>query len=158
MKLFAVILVFAFASGGWSRTLPQADSWETAVEKFQDYFTNLNSKTDEFLQEFRRTQISRDLDSLMEDSLKELKTYRDDMETKLAPVAQEAAQKLGRDLDQLGSRLQEQMQEAREQLDKYAEELQTMMEQNVDDVKTRLSTYTRKMKKRLNKDTHEIKR
>lgn len=90
--------------------------------------------------------------------MSELVSYKQDVETKLAPFAQESAERWNRDLEHLTARLRDHMTEAQEQMDKYAQELQTMMEQNADDVRTRLNSYTRKMKKRLNKDTQDIKR
>lgn len=84
--------------------------------------------------------------------------YKDDLQTKLAPYTQEAAEHLAVDLQKLGGKLREHMSEAQEQMEKYGLELQTMMEQNAEDVRARVTAYTRKLKKRLNKDTQEIKR
>ena len=97
------------------------------------------------------------LSTLIQDSMDELTVYRQDMQTKLAPYTQEAAQRLGDDLEWLGKKLRIHMEDGREQMEKYSAELQTMMEQNADDVRVRVSAYTRKMKKRLNKDAQEIK-
>ncbi|KAK2830652.1 hypothetical protein Q5P01_018583 [Channa striata] len=161
MRVFAVIFALAVFSGCHARSLPQ-DSWDTAweatVEKFKDYLTELNSRADGILGDIRSHQISRELDTLIQDSMSELTMYKDDLQTKLAPYTQEAADRLGADMQQMGDKLRTHMAEAREQAEKYGQELQTMMEQNADDVRTRVSTYTRKMKKRLNKDTQEIKR
>lgn len=96
--------------------------------------------------------------TLIQDSMSELSMYKDDVQTKLAPYAQEAGEHLAADLQKLANKLRDHMMEGREQMDKYSQELQTMMEQNADDVRTRVSAYTRKLKKRLNKDTQEIKR
>lgn len=99
-----------------------------------------------------------DNSTLIQDSMSELTMYKDDLETKLAPYTQEAAERMAIDLQKMGDKLREHMSEAREQMEKYSVELQTMMEQNADDVRARVSAYNRKLKKRLTKDTEAIKR
>ncbi|XP_060949370.1 apolipoprotein Ea [Limanda limanda] len=159
MKVFAVIFVLAALSGCHARSMPEArsDPWEDALEKFKDYFTDLTSKSDAVLKNIRSSEITRELDTLIQDSMSELAVYRQDMQTKLAPITQEAAERLGDDLDWLSKKLRVHMDDGREQMEKYSVELQTMLEQNAEDVRVRVSAYTRKMKKRINKDAEEIK-
>lgn len=96
--------------------------------------------------------------TLIQDSMAELAMYKDDLQTKLTPYTQQAAERFGKDLQLLAERLGGHMTDAREQMENYLQELQTMVEQNADDVKARVSTYTRKLRKRLQKDTQDIQR
>lgn len=96
--------------------------------------------------------------TLIQDSMSELTMYKEDVQTKLAPYTQEAAERFSTDMQKMTTRLHDHMTSARDQMTKYSSELQTMMEQNADDVRARVATYTRKLKKRLMKDTEEIKR
>uniref|UniRef100_A0A8C9X6W8 Apolipoprotein Ea n=1 Tax=Sander lucioperca TaxID=283035 RepID=A0A8C9X6W8_SANLU len=143
--------------GCHARSVPddeEKNPWEVTVDKFNEYLT----KADEVVKNIKSSQISRELDTLIQDSMAELAMYKDDLQTKLAPFTQDAAETLGKDLQELFNRLGDHMSQAREQMEKYAQELQTMMELNADDVSVRISAYTRKLKKRLNKDTQDIKR
>jgi len=161
MRVFAVILALAVLSGCHARSVPEANwknPWEITVDELKEYLTDLSSKADEVVKDIRSSQISRELDTLIQDSMSELAVYKDDLQTRVAPYTQEAAERLGKDLQLLVDKLRDRLTEAREQMDKYSQELKTVMEQNVDDVTVRVSAYTRKLKKRLNKDTQEIKR
>ncbi|XP_027891043.1 apolipoprotein Ea [Xiphophorus couchianus] len=161
MRVFAVILALAVISGSRARSVLQDDwqgTWEVTVERFNDYITELNSRADGVVKDIKSSQISRELDTLIQDSMSELALYRDDMQTKLAPYTHEAAERFGKDLQLLVDRLRGHMTDARGQMENYLQEFQTMMEQNADDVKARVSTYTRKLKKRLQKDTQDIQR
>ncbi|XP_033950927.1 apolipoprotein Ea [Pseudochaenichthys georgianus] len=161
MRVFAVFLGLAVLSGCYARSVPQDEmknSWEVTVEKFNDYLTDLNSKADSMVKGIKSSQINRELDSLIYDSMSELTQYREDLKTKLGPFTLEAAGSLGRDLQRTFGKLDWHLLEAREQMKKYRLELTTMMEQNTDDVRVRVSAYSRKLKKRLNKDTQSIKR
>uniref|UniRef100_A0A3Q3JJD3 Apolipoprotein Ea n=1 Tax=Monopterus albus TaxID=43700 RepID=A0A3Q3JJD3_MONAL len=160
MRVFAVILALAVLSGCHARSVPQDDGsdFEDTVQKFKDYLTYLNSKVDEVVKDIQSSETVRELDTLVQDSMSELAMYRDDLQNKLAPYAQETAERLGKDLQLLAGRLHNQMAETREQLVQYTQEAQTMMEQDADDSKLRVSTYSQKLNKRLNKDMEEIKK
>uniref|UniRef100_A0A8D2ZIL4 Apolipoprotein Eb n=1 Tax=Scophthalmus maximus TaxID=52904 RepID=A0A8D2ZIL4_SCOMX len=152
---------FLVNPGCHARGVPQRDSrnpWEVTLDEFKDYFTDLSSKADGVVKDIKSSPVSRELDTLIQDSMSELATYREDLQTKLAPYTQEAAERLGTDLQKMADKLRKHMDEARQQMEKYTQELQTMMEQNAEDVRVRVSAYNRKMTKRLNKDSQEIKR
>uniref|UniRef100_A0A8C5NDQ6 Apolipoprotein E n=1 Tax=Gouania willdenowi TaxID=441366 RepID=A0A8C5NDQ6_GOUWI len=161
MRLFALILALAVFAGCHGRRLPQNDaqsSWEAAVNKVKDYFTNLGEKIEELMNDMKKSQITRELDTLIQDTMDELNKYKNYIEKKLAPYAKEATEEAVRDLQRLYDKLYQHMKEGKDQMEKYGEELQVMMEQNVDDVRARVSAYTRKLRKRLQKDTQEIQR
>ncbi|XP_041665539.1 apolipoprotein Ea [Cheilinus undulatus] len=156
-----IFFVLAVLSGCHARSFFQDEPkspWEVAVDNFNAYFEALSTRADGVVKDIRSHEISRELDTLIQDSMSELSMYKDDLQIKLAPFAQEAGERLGTDLAQMIQKLRDHMLEAREQMGKYSLELQTMMEQNVDDVSVRVNAYTRKLKKRLSKDTQEIKR
>lgn len=90
--------------------------------------------------------------------MSELSTYRDDINTKLGPFADDTTGQLTQDLQLLSTRLHSDMLNAKQRSGQYLEEMKSLVEQNMEDVHTRLSTYTRKLKKRLNKDTEEIRK
>ena len=86
----------------------------------------------------------------------EVATYRDEIQTKLAPYTGSTGQ-LSEDFQLLANRLQKDMTDAKERSTEYVTELKTLVEQNADDVRQRITTYTNKLRKRLNKDTEEIR-
>ncbi len=102
--------------------------------------------------------ISSAFRTLITDTMAELTTYRDDIQTKLLPLTESSTGQLTQDLQLLISRLHKDMLDAKERSTEYLGELKTMMEQNSDDVHGRISTYTTKLRKRLNKDTEEIRK
>ncbi|XP_039662541.1 apolipoprotein Eb [Perca fluviatilis] len=160
MKTVALILALTVITGCNARAvLPDATlkSWEDTVDRFWQYVDELNQKADGVVQELKASQLTRELDTLISDSMAELAVYRDDIQTKLTPYTDSSTGQLAQDMQLLGNKLQKDMLDAKERSVEYLGELKTMMEQNTDDVRSRISTYTHKLKKRLNKDTEEIR-
>lgn len=94
--------------------------------------------------------------TLISDTIAELSTYRDEIQSKLGPHVDSSTNQMSQDLQLLVNKLQKDMVDAKERSTDYLGELKTMVEQNTEDVRTRFSTYIHKLKKRLNKDTEEI--
>ncbi|XP_041708329.1 apolipoprotein Eb [Coregonus clupeaformis] len=161
MKAVAIILALTVISGCHARAVRQAEApqnrWEENVERFWTYVSELNSRADGLVDNLKASQLSRELDTLITDTVAELTVYREDIQTKLGPYAQDTAGLLGQDLQLLTTKLQTDMVDAKERSTQYLGELKTMIEQNADDVHNRGNTYIRKLKKRLNKDTEEIR-
>merc|ERR1711962_958039 len=149
MKAVALILALAVITGCNARAVIQTDvtpnRWEDTVNRFWQYVSDLNQQADGVVQNLKASQLTRELDTLISDTMAELTAYKDEIQTKVSPIADTSASKLQKD-----------MLDAKERSTVYLGELKTMMEQNTDDVRGRISTYTHKLKKRLNKDTEEI--
>ncbi|KAM9775966.1 apolipoprotein Ea [Syngnathus typhle] len=158
MKIFAIIATLAVISGCQGKSFFQDDSATTWEEFFQDYITELNTKADEIVKDIRSSQISRELETLIQDSMAELGAYRTNLEDKLVPYTRKTAERLGNDLQGLLELLRVRVSDARKQVEQYQQELQSIVEQNSEEVRVRVATYTHKLKKRLNKDAVEIQR
>ncbi|KAG9279449.1 apolipoprotein Eb [Astyanax mexicanus] len=159
MKFLAVILALSVLSGCHGRFMFQDEPktpWEETVDKFWEYVADLSSRAEEMKDNIKSTQLIRELDTLISDSMAELQMYSDDMQSKFGPYAQETAEKFHDDLKLLMNKLNMHMEEAKDRMTEYGQELQTMVEQNTEDVKNRVTSYVRKLKKRLSKDTQEI--
>uniref|UniRef100_G3NGQ8 Apolipoprotein Eb n=1 Tax=Gasterosteus aculeatus TaxID=69293 RepID=G3NGQ8_GASAC len=160
MKAVALILALAVITGCSARVVRQADAtvrWEDTVDRFWQYVSDLNQKADVVVRDLKTSQITRELDTLITDTMAELAAYRDDINTKLTPYADGSTGQLSQDLQLLANKLQKDMVDAKERSAVYLGELKTMIEQNSDDVRGRIGTYSHKLKKRLNKDTEEIR-
>ncbi|XP_010892442.2 apolipoprotein Eb [Esox lucius] len=161
MKAVALILALAVISGCHARAVRQAEApkspWEENVERFWTYVSDINSRTEGVVENLKASQLSRELDTLIRDTVAELTTYREGIQTQLGPYTEETAGQLGQDLQLLTTKLEKDMLDAKERSTQYLGELKTMMDQNAEDVKNRVNTYTRKLKKRLGKDTEEIR-
>ncbi|XP_023256847.1 apolipoprotein Eb-like [Seriola lalandi dorsalis] len=161
MKAVALILALAVITGCNARAVRQADasltSWEDGVDRFWQYISEMNTQADGVLQHLKTSQFSRELDTLIADTMAELTTYRDDIQAKLGPYTDASTGQMSQDLQLLANKLQNDMLDAKERSTEYLGELKTMMEQNTDDVRNRIGTYTNKLKKRLNKDTEGIR-
>ncbi|XP_057684309.1 apolipoprotein Ea isoform X2 [Corythoichthys intestinalis] len=156
MKVFLVIVALAAISNCQAKSFYYDDPSTAWEEFFEEYMSALNLKADEIVKNIKTSQIGRELDTLIQDSVAELTAYRSDLETKLAPYTRETIGRLSGDLQGVAELLRERVNNAREQMDNYGQELRTMVEQNTDDVRLRVSTYVRKMKKRLNKEAADI--
>nr|XP_015191895.1 PREDICTED: apolipoprotein Eb-like [Lepisosteus oculatus] len=128
------------------------------VDQFWQYVADVNTKMDGVVDNLKSSQLTRELDGLIRDTMAELSVYSDDLQNKLAPYTKDAGERFARDFAVLRDRLHADMLGARNKAAQYSEEMRVMMEQNVDDVRNRLNLYTRKLKKRLGKDTEEIRR
>ncbi|MCX7564624.1 apolipoprotein A1/A4/E family protein, partial [Xanthomonadaceae bacterium XH05] len=138
MKFVAVILALAIISGCHGNFLFQDEPknrWEEAVDQFWNHVSKLTSRAEEMRDNIKATQLGRELDTLISDTMMELQMYKDDMHSKLGPYAQETAQKFNEDLQLLASKLRTHMEEARDRVTEYTQELQAMVQQNTEDVK-----------------------
>ncbi|KAF4080459.1 hypothetical protein AMELA_G00171610 [Ameiurus melas] len=161
MKLVAVILALSVISGCQGSFLFQYEPkthWEEMVDTFWDYVNGVSSRAEDMKNSIQATQLGRELDTLISDSMAELQMYTDDLKVKLAPYAEEMAQRVQDDLRLLSNKLRVHMEEAKDRITEYRQELQTIVEQNRDDLQNNVNAYIRKLKKRLNKDTQEIKK
>lgn len=161
MQAVALVLALAVITGCNARAVRQADAtpvqWEDSVQRFWQYISDLNQKADGVVQDLKASQLRRELDTLISDTMAELNMYKDDIQAKLAPLAETSTGQVTEDLQLLFNKLQRDMVDAKERSTEYLGELKTMMEQNGDDVRGRVSAYTNKLRKRLNKDTEEIR-
>ncbi|XP_056120188.1 apolipoprotein Ea [Rhinichthys klamathensis goyatoka] len=159
MKFVAVILALAVISGCQGNFLFQDEPkspWEKAVDQFWNRVSELTSRAEEMRDNIKATQLGRELDTLIGDTMTELQMYKDDMHSKLGPYAQETAERFNEDLQLLTSKLRTHMEDAKDRVTEYSQELRTMVEQNAEDVKNRVNTYAKKLRKRFNKDIQEI--
>lgn len=161
MKAVALILALAVVTGCNARAVRQADATlarvEDTVDRFWQYVSDLSQQADGVVQNIKASQLSRELDTLITDTMAELAVYKDDLQAKLGPYAEVPTTQLTTDLQLLFNKLHRDMTDAKERSTEYLGELKTMVEQNTGDVQTRISAYTHKLKKRLNKDTEEIR-
>ncbi|XP_068611536.1 apolipoprotein Eb [Brachionichthys hirsutus] len=158
----AVILIVALAviTGCNARAVSQPDAspnWENTVNRFWRYIADLNTQGDGVMQSLKVSHFSRELDTLITDTMAELTTYRDDIQNKLSPYTDSTTSQMSQDLQLLANRLQKDMLDAKERSVGYLGEVKAMVAQNNDDIQQRISTYTTKLRKRLNKDTEEIR-
>ncbi|KAM4568184.1 apolipoprotein Eb [Fundulus diaphanus] len=161
MKAVALILALAVITGCNGRAVPQVDTSTTRLEnsvgRFVQYITDLNQQADGVLDNLKIPQLSRELETLITDTMGELATYRDEIQSKLAPYTSTPTGQISEDLQLLANKLQKDMTDAKERSTVYLNELKGMVEQNTDDVRGRITAYTTKLRKRLNKDTEEIR-
>lgn len=106
MKAVALILALAVI-GCNARAVPKAPkTWEATVERFWEQINNLNQRADGMVQNIKASQLSRELDTLITDTMAELNTYRDDLQTKLSPYTDISTSQMTEDLQLLVNRLQ----------------------------------------------------
>ncbi|XP_059366371.1 apolipoprotein Eb-like, partial [Carassius carassius] len=116
------------------------DDPKSRWEKAMDQFWNHVSKVEEMRDIIKATQLGRELDTLISDTMMELQMYKDDLHSKLGPYAQDTAKRFNEDLQLLASKLRTHLEDARDRVSEYTEELRTIVEQNADEVKNRVNT------------------
>lgn len=161
MKTVALILALAVITGCNARAVRQADDtadrWMGTVDTFWRSISELNQKADGVLVTMKDSQLRRELDTLITDTMAELQVYKDDIQNKLAPFTQTSADQMSQDMTLLFKKLQNDMIEAKERHIEYLGELKAMVETNTDNVRDRFTSYSNKLRKRLNKDASEIR-
>ncbi|XP_068179493.1 apolipoprotein Eb [Antennarius striatus] len=161
MKAVVLLVALAVITGCNARVVSQSnvnpDNWENTVNRFWEYIANLNRQGDGVMQSLKASHLSRELDTLITDTMAELAAYRDDIQTKLRPYTDGTTGQMSQDLQLLANRLNKDMLDAKERSIEYLNEVKTMMTQNTGEVHDRISTYSTKLRKRLNKDTEEIR-
>ncbi|TWW53431.1 Apolipoprotein Eb [Takifugu flavidus] len=160
MNPAALLLALALVCGCSARSVPlapaQPDHWQGVVNRFWQYITDLSQQSDDVVKTLKTHQISRELDTLITDTMAELTKYKDEVQSRVAPYTESSSGQLSQDMQLLFNKLQKDMTDAKVRSTDYLGELKALMEQNSDDVRDRMSTYTNKLKKRLNKDAEQI--
>uniref|UniRef100_A0A8C5ELB8 Apolipoprotein Eb-like n=1 Tax=Gouania willdenowi TaxID=441366 RepID=A0A8C5ELB8_GOUWI len=151
MKSAVLVLALAVITGCNARAVRQAspvpNPWEETVDRFWQTVTNLNQKADGVIQDLKASQLSRELDTLITDTMAELTVYKDDIQTKLTPFTEASVGKLSQDLTLLFEKLRRDMVDAKDRNVVYLGELKSMLEHNSDDVHGRITTYSNKLRK-----------
>uniref|UniRef100_A0A672G0T9 Apolipoprotein Ea n=1 Tax=Salarias fasciatus TaxID=181472 RepID=A0A672G0T9_SALFA len=148
MKAVALILALAVI-GCNARSVRQADAsgadgWVGSVEAFSRYMSEMSQKTDGVLVTMKDSQLRRELETLISDTMAELEVYRDDIQ-------------MTEDMTLLFDKLQRDMIEAKDRQLEYLGEFKGMVETNTDDIRNKITTFTNKLSKRLRKDASEIR-
>ncbi|XP_054444565.1 apolipoprotein E [Pteronotus mesoamericanus] len=169
MKVLWAALVVAFLAGCQAETEEvkvgqepewglDNQPWEQALSRVWDYLRWVQTLSNKAQEELLGTQVTEELTVLMENTMKEVKTYKEDLEKQLGPMAQETHARLSKELQAAQSRLQTDMEDLRTRLTQYRSEVQTAMGQNLDDIRARLATQLRRLRKRLLRDAEDLQK
>lgn len=161
MKAVALILALAVVTGCNARAVRQAEAtknpWEESVDRFWEYIAKLGQNADGVVENLKASQLSRELDTLITDTMAELETYKNNIQTKLVPYTETSTAQLSQDVQLLINRLQKDMLDAKDRGTEYHSELQAMVDHNTGDLESRMNNFIHKLQKRLNKDIEEIR-
>uniref|UniRef100_A0A8C4WMN8 Apolipoprotein E n=1 Tax=Gopherus evgoodei TaxID=1825980 RepID=A0A8C4WMN8_9SAUR len=119
--------------------------WEEAVTVFWNYLSKVGHAAENVTAQIKSSQLSKELDGLITDTMAEVEVYREQLRTQFGPYAQEAQQRLGSEVAALTGKLRADMEEAKGRL-------------NLEEVRARVGMYLRKLRKRLGKDAEELRR
>ncbi|XP_059195473.1 apolipoprotein Eb-like [Centropristis striata] len=161
MKTVALFLALAVITGCNARAVSKANAtpndWEKTVDQFCLYVSDVNQKAGGVVQDLKVSQLSKELDTLITDSMAELATYRDDSQTKIVPFTKTSHSQMSQYPQALSTKLQKDMLDTKGHAVKYLHELKTLMDQNRNDVRRQINTYANKLKYHLNRETDEIR-
>uniref|UniRef100_A0AAA9TJ69 Apolipoprotein E n=1 Tax=Bos taurus TaxID=9913 RepID=A0AAA9TJ69_BOVIN len=121
--------------------------WEQALGRFWDYLRWVQTLSDQVQEELLNTQVIQELTALMEETMKEVKAYKEELEGQLGPMAQETQARLGSDMEDLRNRLAQ-----------YRSEVQAMLGQSTEELRARMASHLRKLRKRLLRDADDLKK
>uniref|UniRef100_A0ABI7Y791 Apolipoprotein E n=1 Tax=Felis catus TaxID=9685 RepID=A0ABI7Y791_FELCA len=160
MKVLWAALLVALLAGCWADVEPEpqlerelepeapwqaSQPWEQALGRFRDYLRWVQTLSDQVQEEVLNTQVTQELTVLMEETMKEVKAYREELEEQLGPMASETQARLGSD-----------MEDVRNRLAQYRSEVQAMLGQSAEELRGRLASHLRKLRKRLLRDAEDL--
>ncbi|KAJ7303975.1 hypothetical protein JRQ81_011491 [Phrynocephalus forsythii] len=165
LLFFLIVLLFLPISflhtGSWANPVFQEEprsKWEETVEVFWDYVTRIGNAADDVTTQIKSSQISKELDGLITDTMAEVEAYTDDLRSKLGPYAQEVQQRLTAEVSTLSGKLRGDMEETKSKVVQYTNDARVMIDHNLDVLRSQLGLYMRKLKKRLSKDAEDLRR
>ncbi|KFO33597.1 Apolipoprotein E [Fukomys damarensis] len=120
-------------------------SWEQTLGRFWDYLRWVQTLSDQVQKEVLNSQVTQELTSMIENTMKEVKAYKSELERELGPMAEDtkarlskelqAAQaRLGADMEEVGGRARDRLDEVRE----HVEEVRTKVEEQAEALHKRL--------------------
>nr|P0DUP7.1 RecName: Full=Apolipoprotein E; Short=Apo-E; Flags: Precursor [Tapirus indicus] len=132
--------------------------WEQALGRFWNYLRWVQTLSDQVQEELLSTQATQELTVLIEETMKEVKTYKAELEQQLGPMAQETQARVSKELQAAQARLGADMEDVRNRLVQYRSELQAMMGQSTEELRGRLNSHLRKLRKRLLRDAEDLQK
>ncbi|XP_024425163.1 apolipoprotein E [Desmodus rotundus] len=132
--------------------------WEQALGRIWDYLRWVQTLSNKAQEELLGTQVTEELTVLMDDTVRELKAYKEELEKQLGPMTQETHARLSKELQAAQAQLQTDMEDLRTRLTQYRNEVQTLMGQNIEDARARLASQLRKLRKRLLRDAEDLQK
>ncbi|XP_011830527.1 PREDICTED: apolipoprotein E, partial [Mandrillus leucophaeus] len=79
--------------------------WELALGRFWDYLRWVQTLSEQVQEELLSPQVTQELTTLMDETMKELKAYKSELEEQLSPVAEETRARLSKELQAAQARL-----------------------------------------------------
>nr|P0DUZ0.1 RecName: Full=Apolipoprotein E; Short=Apo-E; Flags: Precursor [Hydrochoerus hydrochaeris] len=169
MKILWAALVLTLLAGCRADVEPEVEvretavwqsgqPWELALSRFWDYLRWVQTLSDQVQEELLSSQVTQELTLLMEDTMKELKAYKSELEKEVGPMAEDTKARLSKELQGAQARLAGDMEEVRNRLSQYRSEVQAMLGQSSEELRARLASHLRKLRKRLQRDAEELQK
>ncbi|MDL1223720.1 hypothetical protein PST88_21295, partial [Yersinia pestis] len=79
--------------------------WELALGRFWDYLHWVQTLSDQVQEELQSSQVTQELTVLIEETMKEVKAYKAELEEQLSPMAEETQARLSKELQAAQARL-----------------------------------------------------
>nr|XP_035979651.1 apolipoprotein E isoform X2 [Halichoerus grypus] len=146
--------VEAEAEAGWQAGQP----WELALARFWDYLRWVQTLSDQVQEDMLSNQVTQELTTLMEETMKEIKAYRAELEEQLGPMASETQARVAKELQAAQARLRADMEDVRTRLTQYRSEVQAMLGQSTDELRARFASHMRKLRKRVLRDAEDLQK
>uniref|UniRef100_A0A8C5KRP7 Apolipoprotein E n=1 Tax=Jaculus jaculus TaxID=51337 RepID=A0A8C5KRP7_JACJA len=161
MKVLWATLLVTLLAGCLAEVEPELDGsqpWEQALGRFWDYLRWVQTLSDQVQEELMTTQITQELTVLMDETMKEVKAYKAELDSQLGPMAEETRARLAKEVQAAQARLSGDMEDVRNRLTQYRSEVQTMLGQSTEELRARFATHLRKLRKRLMRDWEDLQK
>ncbi|XP_004767704.2 apolipoprotein E [Mustela erminea] len=139
---------------GWQAGQP----WELALARFWDYLRWVQTLSDQVQEDVLNNQVTQELTVLMEETMKEVKAYRAELEEQLGPMASETQARVAKELQAAQARLRSDMEDVRNRLTQYRGEVQAMLGQSTEELRARFASHLRKLRKRMLRDAEDLQK
>ncbi|XP_030875265.1 apolipoprotein E [Leptonychotes weddellii] len=132
--------------------------WELALARFWDYLRWVQTLSDQVQEDMLNSQVTQELTTLMEETMKEIKAYRAELEEQLGPMASETQARVAKELQAAQARLRSDMEDVRTRLTQYRSEVQAMLGQSTEELRARFASHMRKLRKRVLRDAEDLQK
>ncbi|CAK7300657.1 Apolipoprotein E [Vulpes lagopus] len=139
---------------GWQTGQP----WEAALARFWDYLRWVQTLSDQVQEGVLNTQVTQELTTLMDETMKEVKAYKAELDEQLGPMTSETQARVAKELQAAQARLRSDMEDVRNRLTQYRGELQAMLGQSSEELRARFASHMRKLRKRVLRDAEDLQR
>nr|XP_060640224.1 uncharacterized protein LOC132780524 [Anolis sagrei ordinatus] len=160
MRFGAVFLALAVLTGSYASFLsdePRRPRLEQIHDTIREYIDKISKSTSDNLQTIRNSELGREINARVSDSLASAQSYQAELQKQLPPVAQDLLQKIITDLKQVNEKMQPFAEELNQKMQGGVSQLQERLAPFAEDLLEQAEQHTQTLRQALASGTEELK-